>query len=521
MTPSDNKNTDRIITLKKSFIITFILGFIAYGYVFVNYTPSHDGMMIIKTNQWWEMSVGRFVVMYYGPLRGLMESPWLIGMLTMAFTTLSVWLTVEMLGIKADTWRVFVVSSVYVLNIAYIANSCVYIFCWDLLALALLAAVYAAYLIIRYDRIWAYALAALMIALSLGMYQSYITVTFGLYLIVICKWLIEDEEIRVIARRFGLFCATMPVAAALYLALVKICQALKDVQPYEGEYESISNLRTLSPLDILRTIPTCYKQVIQYFITRTTYDTMANRYLNALLFLAGVVVWIWFIRKWNPEKNKKTIAVAILVIVICIFPLGINAVSLLMGGQIYHMMIFSYQLVYILALFPALSSIDTIALPKLNRSIRLAVPILIISSMLSFCVIRYSNDILYYQKLVGEGTASSVTNIVYDMERNEEFDKETTPIVVLGNIGDAIGEKYEYWWVYSNTGGMTKQGSTITYNQCFEWYTKYVLGKHYIFNTDSNVTDKLTDNPEVVSMPAYPYAGYSKVIDGYMVLNFE
>ena len=142
-----------VTCLKKSFIFTFILGFLAYGYVFVNYTPSHDGMMIVKTNQWWEMSVGRFVVMYYAPIRGYLESPWLIGLLTMTYTALAVYLTINMLGIKDDNRRVFVVSAVYVLNIAYISNSCVYIFCWDLLALALLASVYAAYLIIRYDRL--------------------------------------------------------------------------------------------------------------------------------------------------------------------------------------------------------------------------------------------------------------------------------------------------------------------------------------------------------------------------------
>ncbi len=506
-------------SLKKSFIFTFILGFLAYGYVFMNYTPSHDGMMLVKTNQWWEMSVGRFVVMYYAPIRGYLESPWLIGMLAMAYTALAVYLTVDMLGICADSPRIFFVSAVYVLNIAYISNSCVYIFCWDLLALALLASVYAAYLIIRYDKLWAYALAALMIALSLGMYQSYITVTFGMFLIAICKWIMDDESIRSIARRFGLFCAVMPVSALFYLALVRITQKLNDVEPYEGAYESVTNLRSLRIINILKTIPVCYKQVVKHFVTRTTYDSVACRYINLILLLVGMYIWISFLLKWKPEKNKKSISIVILALVFMLFPMGINAISLLLEGQTYHMMVFAYQLVYIIALYPALCSTEAIVIPKSGRSFRPIIPIVVLISLLSFCVIRYSNDILYYQKLVGEGTSSSVTGIIYDIERNEDFDPDSTPIVVIGDAGAAIGENYEFRGTYSNTGGMSSLGSTITYNQCLAWYTRYVLGKDYIWEWPD--TEELMNDPEVADMPVYPHAGYCRVVDGNMIVRFE
>ena len=508
-----------VTCLKKSFMFTFILGFLAYGYVFVNYTPSHDGMMIVKTNQWWEMSVGRFVVMYYAPIRGYLESPWLIGLLTMTYTALAVYLTINMLGIKDDNRRVFVVSAVYVLNIAYISNSCVYIFCWDLLALALLASVYAAYLIIRYDRLWAYAVAALMIALSLGMYQSYITVTFGLFLIAICKWLIDDESIQNIARRFGLFCATMPVSAVFYLALVKITQKLNDVQPYEGAYESVTNLRSLRIGNIIKTIPVCYKQVAKHFVSAATYDSIAFRYINVLLFFVGAFLWVSFFINWKPKTTKKSLAIVIIVIAVLVFPLGINAVSLLMEGSIYHMMVFSYQLVYIIALYPALYSMETFDIPKSGRSVHPMMTIVALIACISFCVVRYSNDILYYQKLVGEGTSSAIDGIIYDMERNAEFDKDQTPIVIVGDVGSSIGENYEFRGTYANTGGMTALGSTVTYNQCLAWYTRYVLGKEYVWNSPD--ADELQNNPEVVAMPIYPHEGYCKVVDGNMVIKFE
>ncbi len=514
----NSRETDKKVILKKSFIITFILGFIAYGYVFVNYTPSHDGLMIIKTNQWWEMSLGRFVVMYYAPLRGMIESPWLIGMLSMAYTALAVFLTVDMFGFGSDTWKTFMVSAVYVLNITYISNACVYIFCWDLLALAMLTSVFAAYLMVRSDKLWAYALAVLMSALVMGMYQSYITVTVGLYLIAVCKQVMDDEKIGAILRRFGFFCAAMLASGGVYLVLVKVFQAVSNVEPYEGAYESLSSLKNLSIPGIIKTVPLCYKQVISYFITRTTYDTMMNRCFNLALFVIGAVLWGYLIFRYVHHDRQYIRAVLIIACAV-LFPLGVNAVSLLLGGQIYHMMMYSFQLVYLFALFPALYSIDELTVR--GRSMRLMLPVTILTALLSFCVIRYANDIFYYQKLVGEGAEAAITNIVYDIERDEEFDKASTPIVVIGDIGDAIGEDYEYRWTYSNTGGLTSKGTTITYNNCFEWYTRYVLGKNYKYVNDPDVYEMISGSDEADDMPSYPHAGYSKMIDGYMVVKFE
>ena len=63
----------KAVDLKKVFVIASLIMFIGYGYVFVNYTPTHDGNMIIKANQGWELSCGRFVVWYYSKVRGIIE----------------------------------------------------------------------------------------------------------------------------------------------------------------------------------------------------------------------------------------------------------------------------------------------------------------------------------------------------------------------------------------------------------------------------------------------------------------
>ena len=68
-----------------SFLYTFILGIIAYGYVFSQFTPSHDGVMTITHDQEWQTSLGRHLAQFYIKIRGPVDSPWLIGIITLFF----------------------------------------------------------------------------------------------------------------------------------------------------------------------------------------------------------------------------------------------------------------------------------------------------------------------------------------------------------------------------------------------------------------------------------------------------
>lgn len=502
--------------IKKVLSYVYIIGFLTYGYVYANYTPAHDGMMTVKHNQYWEMSVGRFVVMYYGRFRGLVEAPWLIGALSLLYIGLAVWLTMEVLDIKLESWKIIVLSLVYVLNISFIATTCVYIFCLDVLALGLLLATVSVYFGTRGNKWYYYLLAALFMAFSLGLYQIYIAVAVGLYLILMLKELIDGEKISNIIKAAIYRMLSLVLSGGVYYILVKIFQKLSGVNPYQGNaYENIGNILDSSILDILRLIPTSFMQVINYLFLDYTYTTRIPDAINLVVFIVGLALWISVLRK----KLTSAVQWIIAVIVALIFPIGINCISLLTKGGITQLMTFSYQLVYIFALFPALYCYDDIKL--FGKNIKISFIVLPLMIFLSFFVYRFANDLFYYQKLVGEGTQATMTNIVYDIERNSEYDPDEKTIVVLGNQSKSFSQDYEMRWLLGSTAGVTTQGTTITYNEVFNWYLKYVLGRNYPYTYDNEVVDKLSAMPEVIDMPTYPKEGYCKVVGDYLVIKLS
>lgn len=503
-----SRDENLIPHLKQTFIYVFIIGFLAYGYDFLNYTPTHDGMMIIKTHQWWEMSIGRFVVLYYAPIRGLMEIPWLVGILVLAYTALAVYLTMRILEIDFDVPRLFVVSSVFVLNAAYISHAAVYLFCWDTHALGLLFAVLSVYVSVRIQKIWGYLVSAFILAFSLGSFQSYIAVAVGLYLIVLCKLIIDGDEIKHLLITGVTYLATLICSGGFYYVLIRVFQHISNVEPYT-QYGNTQTMKSMSIGSLLRGIPMYYKQVGQYFLTDDIYAGKVLCYMNALILLIGGIMWLYvFLKKVHGIPQR-----ILLIVIAVIFPVGINCISVLLNGNIYQLMMFAYQLVYILALYPLLYMRD-----EFRRGM---IPVVVLMFCISFGVLRYANDLFYHQKLIGEGTEARMTNILYDLDRDSDFDETTMPVVLMGDVSEAFKTDYENRYLYSRTGGITDSGSTMTYNTCFEWYTRYVYGRRYDFNPDGELRSRLEENPTVTQMPCYPSAGYCQVVDGCMVIKLN
>ncbi len=150
----------------------------------------------------------------------------------------------------------------------------------------------------------------------------------------------------------------------------------------------------------------------------------------------------------------RKIVVAILILML---PISLNFIYVLtLGTHLHYLMVFSYQLCYLWALYPMLLGV----LPggeiwKQRLCLGIAV-------VLSIIVIRFSNDIFYYQKLVGDGTTATMTNVLYDIERNENY-VEGTKIVLLGNPREAFAQDYIMQDVFEKYVGVD-DGNGITYN---------------------------------------------------------
>lgn len=118
----------------------------AHGYAFFNQHFAHDSLNVLYASyveEKWKVALGRFVVPVYRYLtRGSLALPWLIGLLSIAFLSVAVYLVVRMFQVQSRS-MITLIAGIMVTNLCVIAQTATYEYELDLNMLALLQAVVA------------------------------------------------------------------------------------------------------------------------------------------------------------------------------------------------------------------------------------------------------------------------------------------------------------------------------------------------------------------------------------------
>ncbi len=331
-------------------IFTFILGLFAYGYVFMNFVPAHDGIMTVTHDQSWQTALGRGLMQVYVRFRGVVDAPWLIGILSLMYTAIAAYLTSNILGITDELWKIFVVSSVFVLNISYICSAAVYIYLLDIYAMALLLAVLAVYMLESIPKkSIGIILAGIVLSLSMGLYQSYFAVTIALFIIMFIKRTVSEKyqisEMLIYAlQELG----TAVIGAGLYAVTLKFIQYVTHVEPYDS-YNSVTNLSKLSIGSVIGLIPDSYKFFFDFYFKSQPYSNKVYTLINICLLVIAIISYGYIFIRMNTIWNRVFLLLALI-----LFPLGANCIYILSSGMIHYLMVYSLQMFYILLLMPVL-----------------------------------------------------------------------------------------------------------------------------------------------------------------------
>lgn len=506
---------DRNRYLFNTLKVNFILCFIAYGYAMVNFTPSHDGIRTVAQNQVGMAAFGRVLVQYYVMIRGIVNAPWLITLIGSLFLGLCCYLVMKLLNIEYSIWKTIVVSIVLSLNICVISNIAVYNYVFDVYMCAFLMAVLSVYMSVIKHGYLSVLSSGFLLAISMGLYQSYFAVALALYILSFVRNALANEvDFLDYLKKIVKYLISLFLAAAVYYVGIKIITWKMNISLYSGAYNSVTNLKNLDIKSIFLLIPSCYRYFFDYYFEKKLYGGIIYIFLNVVVLLFSIIKYYHTISN-SKEKARKILVLAFL---FAIFPLCANCIYILNGGNIHYLMTMGIQFFYLLLFLPYL--IDNESGCKELKLLFKGVFLIVV--VLGFCIIRYSNEALYYMTFVGWGTESQMTNIQYDIEKNQDFDYKKTSIIIVGDVGDALSRDFPESEVFAGKNGITGIGgkqSVVTHRDTFIWYFKYLLGRNYSFENDGAVIEQIAESEEVIDMPEYPNDGYCKMVDGYLVLK--
>ena len=477
-------------------VSAFAAGLAAYLFVFTNKLLNLDEIAGLF-GKGESISSGRWALSLTSYVFPDVSMPWINGMLSLLLLTAAACLTVRIFEIKSTLWQVLLGALLVVFPSQIVTFS--YMFTCAPYALAVLLAVGSVYVLVCREGRWRYAASCAMLALSLGIYQAYLSVAASWCVVYLLKRTLDGEwDVRRIVHCGATCVAYLALSLAAYFAINKIVMLAAHTQ-YNSYADASFQTDIKSMLFGLRV---AYTAFLGYFY-RGYYHLVApgaSKLMHYLcLAVVGAELVLWFIKD-RPQRARAVLAAVLL----ALLPLGVNCLYVI-SAQRHTLMLYSFTAVYILAAVAAESLMARRHAPArdvlaLALAVIVGCNVLYANRLYLKMKLEYENAYAFYSELTarvkaapgyGEGTMVLLTGDAHElMHAADEIDTSDLVGIMEGLIN-----------VYSRSDFLTYYAGFDP--PTFDWAQWDASGAA----------------AEIEDMPIYPYDGSVKCIGDFVVVK--
>ena len=498
-----------------SFITAFILMFLTHGFAFVNVMYSHDSLSfgyaegrmksLIRLGKW----ACHFYAKYF---RLSYAAPFLVGVLSAFFVAVSVSLVTRLF--RLNRLEAVATAVIMTTNLALAATYATYIQNGDEYGLALLFACLAVYTREKAPAVWNVLLPVVFVTLCAGTYAAYVDCAIGLFIFKMIYDIINGKESFFKHIAHGLVDVAVLLAGTLLdLRLVRF---FNDFYGFTVSHDANGpgRLEQLS----LETLSDWFQPMLndfwEYFFKASAYNTDA--FMNVNRVFAALIVVATVIAVFKLRKNVGKMI--LLLLLLAVLPIALSAIFLLAFGEVHWLMIYSYELAYILPIV-MLGNAGAGGANRLGSMQKFLGAIACVCCLLvGYYNFSYANGMYTFKKLVYDNTYENMQTIWEDINSFSEYVPEESTVVIMGYMEDSkivydseISDKY----IKCFTGA---EGTSATYAGAINNFFSKVLGKptSLVFNIE-----EIEASAEYQQMPIYPQTGYIRWIGDKLVVKIS
>lgn len=505
--------------VKWAFFSAVVFGLITHLYMFTNKLPNHDDVRYLFDLNYGVQS-GRWFLPIVADFSSGFSMPWVIGVLSILGLALTACVTVCLCRIQKPLACVIV--SALLVSFPSVAATFTYLFTADAYFFGLFLAALAAYTAMRWK--WYGCLVSiLLISLSLGIYQSYYSVTVVLMVLALIFDALDQK-----AGFLKLFLKGVLSLLTLILGMIGYIAAVRFTTRQVGltDYMGLSDMGNVSPADIPALIAKCYSTYDDYFFHNTmgwNVDHLDTLLLLALLCAMLLLLLLLIQRRIGVLRSL------LVIVLILLYPLAGNLIHLMVnGGEVHYLM--TYGAIYLLVLPVALASkaseyAQEAGFVQKNLQALCSWIILLTMTLASFSYALVDNKAYLKMELVFDQAYAYCNRLVQSIESVDGYTPQT-PIVFVGHRNYVLPEnqtpELDSFWI---TGALSLETFLRSYS--FDLFLYRYLGVTndiYIANNeieaaDNNIEETYAARPEVMAMPSYPAKGSITTLDGYIIVK--
>lgn len=502
------------------FVVVFLWGMAAHAYGFMRSSLSHDvlnAFVASASEETWKIMLGRYLVPVYRAIfRGPVMLPWLIGLWGLFWSSVAVYLVLQLLELRSK-FQTVLVAGIMVTNITYISQIAAYLYEFDFNAFSIVMAILAVYLWRFQANPLGFLLGSVCIIVSIGIYQSFVATSVALIIWISIMDLLLEMPVKTVFQN-GIRGAFMVLLGGLLYGLLGKAvhtatgiglESRTDPMFVEEGQSLISEYIHL----ILPAIVDLGGNIVHPAYFRYP-QIAAILCILALLALLSLGIF---------RRKKFTWNRLLLLAVLCMaLPFGLNCVYFLARGKGMHdLTTYATWFFYIIVLQLAFWVYEN----RVPCSHWADIAVTAASLLLVFVLwqnVTLSNTAYLKKELDANSTFSTMTRVVSMLEQQEAYDIGTTKIAFVGVPSDHA-EQPVFDKIKTITG--MDMDSAISIDAASEYYNVYDAYFRYVLNYPVNLCvgqerlEKVAYLPEVQQMPAFPDAGCMEKVNGILVVK--
>lgn len=493
------------------FISALIIGLLAHGFMLTTKIVYSDEIFYsfglgatFSSNRW-----GLGCIYYIGSkLFDFFSNPMINGLLSICLIALSVMLLYRMLDFKMKISAILL--SAVMVSFPVIASIFICMFTAPVYQLALLFSIAAIYILKDELSPHRILLSSILISISLGIYQAYITVSICVTCLVLMNKLLKNTKAASVIKNGIVILISGILGLVEYFALNKFFIWATDT--VVTDYKGMDSMGTLDLHKIPYMIINTYKE---FFLDYTWKGINAFPIIVigiAVMAIAGIVLLIKILRKINSHLNKS-----LFIVILLFFPLCANSIFLLSTDPSYSVTtLMQYSLVMSFGI--PLLVIENTEL-EIGAGNKLLSKFIIFSFVIVISGYIYLDNSCYLKATYLQKQADSYyTCMINSIKQTKEY-KDEYPVAFIGDFN------FEDETIYYNpdirnirvTGYNAESLKNMLIYRPIE-YMKINCGYSPQIIEDTNA---LENNTYVKDMPTYPDYGSIKVIDDVVVVKLN
>lgn len=495
-------------------LAAFCYGILVHSFSFFNILHNHDNIASQPGGYGIGSELGRWMLEIIGMTASKLgldyNLPVINGILYIALIAVTAAAVVAVLKIRKRTSA----ALIGMLFVAFptVTATMIYRFTVVFYGVSLLLAVLAVW--VSRHRRWGWLSGAVLIAVSMGIYQAYVPLTIGLYVMLLMQSALnKDANVAKLIRQGLLDCATLLSGLLLYYLCLCLFRRLFHVSLME--YQGVSNMFSIS----LSSLPGLIWKAFSIVCKLPVSDSfgLANRAVMRLLYLALGLSSIGMTGYILVAKAKNWLTAAAVCVLMLLFPIAVNFVTVMCPDSwVYTLMVHSFALLTCLPLMlleclPSMNpSRPNLVRKVLTKSVGLA------AAALVFYYGYYANvnyTALYFANRQIENYLNSLVTQVR-MTENFTPDKEWA---FLGDIDDPLLECA--WEENAFYGGLGFTQYLLNQYSRPNWIENHI--GYRVPLAEDEQCRALAKLPQVQDMPCWPSQGSVAVVGDTIVIKFQ